>query len=308
MLRLEVVEPGFRSRTYAAGQGTSTQFNLIAIMLRGNATLHVNEEAMEVVESSIAVLPHGVRARLSVPAGTGAWIIGFARPLQSLVTGTGPESLILDTILSRLTLTPGNPEILAASIAPLLPLLTDEVNDQNKRSQTAVASLVRLLLIAISRMLTSSGLADGRNDTHILHRFRQLVELGYRSRKTVTGYCQDLNLTYDRLNDICQRNLKRTPLSLIQQRILMDASSSRSQIISVSAIRQNSRISSSGLPACRHASTDRRCASRKTGRPVRCSRHFPTGHSELALKFRAGLLWAACIHNIVDGLHGPPHE
>jgi AraC family transcriptional activator of pobA len=224
MLRLEVVEPGFRSRTYAAGQGTSTQFNLIAIMLRGNATLHVNEEAMEVVESSIAVLPHGVRARLSVPAGTGAWIIGFARPLQSLVTGTGPESLILDTILSRLTLTPGNPEILAASIAPLLPLLTDEVNDQNKRSQTAVASLVRLLLIAISRMLTSSGLADGRNDAHILHRFRQLVELGYRSRKTVTGYCQDLNLTYDRLNDICQRNLKRTPLSLIQQRILMDAS------------------------------------------------------------------------------------
>lgn len=224
MLRLEVVEPGFRSRTYAAGQGTSTQFNLIAIVLRGNATLHVNEEAMEVVESSIAVLPHGVRARLSVPAGTGAWIIGFARPLQSLVTGTGPESLILDTILSRLTLTPGNPEILAASIAPLLPLLTDEVNDQNKRSQTAVASLVRLLLIAISRMLTSSGLADGRNDTHILHRFRQLVELGYRSRKTVTGYCQDLNLTYDRLNDICQRNLKRTPLSLIQQRILMDAS------------------------------------------------------------------------------------
>jgi AraC family transcriptional activator of pobA len=224
MLRLEVVEPGFRSRTYAAGQGTSTQFNLIAIVLRGNATLHVNEEAMEVVESSIAVLPHGMRARLSVPAGTGAWIIGFARPLQSLVTGTGPESLILDTILSRLTLTPGNPEILAASIAPLLPLLTDEVNDQNKRSQTAVASLVRLLLIAISRMLTSSGLADGRNDTHILHRFRQLVELGYRSRKTVTGYCQDLNLTYDRLNDICQRNLKRTPLSLIQQRILMDAS------------------------------------------------------------------------------------
>lgn len=224
MLRLEVVEPGFRSRTYAAGQGTSTQFNLIAIVLRGNATLHVNEEAMEVVESSIAVLPHGVRARLSVPAGTGAWIIGFARPLQSLVTGTGPESLILDTILSRLTLTPGNPEILAASIAPLLPLLTDEVNDQNKRSQTAVASLVRLLLIAISRMLTSSDLADGRNDTHILHRFRQLVELGYRSRKTVTGYCQDLNLTYDRLNDICQRNLKRTPLSLIQQRILMDAS------------------------------------------------------------------------------------
>ncbi|WP_430511508.1 helix-turn-helix domain-containing protein [Pannonibacter phragmitetus] len=224
MLRLEVVEPGFRSRTYAAGQGTSAQFNLIAIMLRGNATLHVNEEAMEVVESSIAVLPHGVRARLSVPAGTGAWIIGFARPLQSLVTGTGPESLILDTILSRLTLTPGNPDILAASIAPLLPLLTDEVNDQNKRSTTAVASLVRLLLIAISRMLTSSGLADGRNDTHILHRFRQLVELGYRSRKTVTGYCQDLNLTYDRLNDICQRILKRTPLSLIQQRILMDAS------------------------------------------------------------------------------------
>ncbi|MBD8892190.1 helix-turn-helix domain-containing protein [Roseibium litorale] len=224
MLRLEVVEPSFRPRTYAAGQGTSAQFNLIAVVRRGSATLQVNDEALQVGDSSVLVLPHGVQARLNVPAGTGAWIIGFARPLQSLVTGTGPESLMLDTVLSRLTLTPANQEIVESSILPLLPLLTQELNDPQKRSQTAVAALLRLLLIATSRMLTRSGLADNRNDTHILHRFRQLVELGYRSRKTVSGYCMDLNLTYDRLNDICQRNLQRTPLSLIQQRILMDAS------------------------------------------------------------------------------------
>ncbi len=224
MLRLEVVEPSFRPRTYAAGQGTSAQFNLIAVVRRGSASLQVNEDALQVADSSVVVLPHGTQARLSVPAGTGVWIIGFARLLQSLVTGTGPESLMLDTVLSRLTLTPANPEIVESSILPLLPLLTEELNDPQKRSQTAVAALLRLMLIATSRMLTRSGLIDNRNDTHILHRFRQLVELGYRSRKRVAGYCQDLNLTYDRLNDICQRTLQRTPLSLIQQRILMDAS------------------------------------------------------------------------------------
>ncbi|WP_323780685.1 AraC family transcriptional regulator [Thalassovita sp.] len=229
MLRLEAVEPSFRPRVYVAGQGSFETFNLIVIVRRGAAQLLMGERDITIGRHCVMVLPHGAQARLQVPAGTGVWIIGFARRMQSLITGTGPESLSLDLVLSRPSLTPENPQIVETSILPLLPLLVQELNDPGKRSQTAIAALLRLLLIATSRMFTADSLTDVKNDIRILHRFRQLVELDYRNRKSVAEYCQDLNLTYDRLHDICQRNLKRSPLALIHQRILLDASTRLAQ-------------------------------------------------------------------------------
>jgi AraC family transcriptional regulator, transcriptional activator of pobA len=122
-----------------------------------------------------------------------------------------------------MTLAPGSREGVEQGILPLLPLLADELADPKKRSQAAATALLRLLLIAASRLLIRDELTQGTNDIQILHRFRQLVELGYRSRKKVSDYCLDLNLTYDRLHDICQRNLNRSPLSLVHQRMLLDA-------------------------------------------------------------------------------------
>ncbi|MEJ2003316.1 MAG: helix-turn-helix transcriptional regulator [Maritimibacter sp.] len=224
MLRFEPVAPSVRGRTYAAGRGSFANLNLIAIVTRGSASLIRAGETLNILSHSVMVLPHGAEAELQVPAGTRAWLIGFARPLQSLIVGTGPESLMLDQVLARLTLTPGNRDVVEATIVPLLPLLEQEITDPRKSSQTAVAALMRLLLIATSRMLDASDLGDFSNDSVILNRFRQLVELGYRSRKPVAAYCDELNLTYDRLHEICQRQLQRTPLALIRQRTLLDAS------------------------------------------------------------------------------------
>ncbi|MEJ2019799.1 MAG: hypothetical protein P8X51_16435 [Maritimibacter sp.] len=176
MLRFEPVAPSVRGRTYAAGRGSFANLNLIAIVTRGSASLIRAGETLNILSHSVMVLPHGAEAELQVPAGTRAWLIGFARPLQSLIVGTGPESLMLDQVLARLTLTPGNRDVVEATIVPLLPLLEQEITDPRKSSQTAVAALMRLLLIATSRMLDASDLGDFSNDSVILNRFRQLVE------------------------------------------------------------------------------------------------------------------------------------
>ncbi|MGV8952082.1 MAG: helix-turn-helix domain-containing protein [Cypionkella sp.] len=224
MLRLEAIEPSFRARVYAAGQGAFAGFNFIAILRRGSARLVLDQSEISIGAHCVVAVPHGVSARLELPAGTGLWIIGFSPLMQSFISGTGPESLSLTLLLDRLCLTPENHNGVETSIAPLLPMLFAETSDPDKRSQTAVAALLRLILIAISRMLNTEAVADPRNDSHTLLRFRQLVELGHRSRKPVAQYCAELNLTYDRLHDICQRNLNRSPLVLIRQRVLLDAS------------------------------------------------------------------------------------
>jgi AraC family transcriptional regulator, transcriptional activator of pobA len=223
LIRFESIQSGLRPRTFSAGTGSFAEFNLVAIVTRGRAAILTENDEIDVDSYAVVILPHGKPARLRIPAGTRAWLIGFARPLQSLIVGTGPESLMLDMVLGRMTLAPGSREGVEQGILPLLPLLADELADPKKRSQAAATALLRLLLIAASRLLIRDELTQGTNDIQILHRFRQLVELGYRSRKKVSDYCLDLNLTYDRLHDICQRNLNRSPLSLVHQRMLLDA-------------------------------------------------------------------------------------
>jgi len=223
LIRFESIQSGLRPRTFSTGTGSFAEFNLVAVVTRGRAAILTDNDEIDVDSYAVIILPHGKPARLRIPAGTRAWLIGFARPLQSLIVGTGPESLMLDMVLGRMTLAPGNREGVEQGVLPLLPLLADELADPKKRSQAAATALLRLLLIAASRMLIRDELTQGANDIQILHRFRQLVELGYRSRRKVSDYCLDLNLTYDRLHDICQRNLNRSPLSLVHQRILLDA-------------------------------------------------------------------------------------
>lgn len=223
LIRFESIQSGLRPRTFSTGTGSFAEFNLVAIVARGHASVLTEDDEIDIDSYAVINLPHGMPARLRIPAGTRAWLVGFARPLQSLIVGSGPESLMLDMVLGRMTLTPGSRDGLEQGILPLLPLLADELADPKKRSQAAATALLRLLLIAACRMLIRDELTQGTNDIHILHRFRQLVELGYRSRKKVSDYCRDLNLTYDRLHDICQRNLNRSPLSLVHQRILLDA-------------------------------------------------------------------------------------
>lgn len=224
MLRVESIKPSVRSRVYEAGKGAFVNFGLLVVLRRGQARLVLSDSEMTVSAHSVMLLPHNTPARLEVPAGTGLWIIGFARRLQPLVTGTGPESLPLDQLLGRVSLTPPIREQVEATIMPLLPILVEEISDPDKRSQTAGAAILRLLLIATSRMLNTSEVVDITSNNQILLRFRQLVELGYQNRKTVAEYCLDLSLTYDRLHDICQRSLNRAPLALIHQRVLLDAS------------------------------------------------------------------------------------
>ena len=229
LLRFEAIAPSLRQRTYAAGQNAFVDYNLIAIVGRGHARLVRGETVREVAADCILVLPHGARGQIIVDAGARVWIIGFARSMQVLITGTGTDGVALDRILADPTLTPVDPDGMRSSVLPLLPMLDAEIADPARRSHAAVAAILRLLLIATLRMLRPEDAADQPPDTTVLHRFRQLVELGYRDRRALGDYCRDLNLTYDRLHDICQRRLGRAPLALVHQRMLLDATTRLAQ-------------------------------------------------------------------------------
>ena len=103
------------------------------------------------------------------------------------------------------------------------------MEDELKRTRTGswmlLAAYLRIIVVSLWR---SSGIEDlalrSQGDTSaILQKFRQLVELHFRDHWPITAYCAEIGTSHDRLHAICSRELKRTPLQLVHERLAYEA-------------------------------------------------------------------------------------
>lgn len=225
MVRFESIQPGLQSRIFSTGNDNFFDFNLIGIIQRGDATVSM-EEMYQVTESSIFCIPHKKQAKVLVPAGSQVWLLGYRDELSSLVTGSDLDSAKLETLMRQFTITSSSKQDIDEEFLPLIKLLKAEISTTNKRSRTVICSIIRVLLIGIYRLSNIESIRLTHSpDELVLQQFRQLVEVEYRNRRPVSYYCEELIMTYDRLHAICQRNLKKSPLQLINSRVLIEATS-----------------------------------------------------------------------------------
>ncbi|MBJ7536546.1 helix-turn-helix domain-containing protein [Marinomonas transparens] len=226
MVRFEEIQPGLQPRTFSTGSGNFSDFNLIGVVQRGEISVLYEDEQHSVMESSIFCLPHKAIAKILVPAGSQIWLIGYSNELTSLVIGTELDSAKLAILMHQLTLTQCQKSDINESYLPLLKLLNLEIAFTKNRSQTIICSIIRILLITTYRLTNIQSIKlTNSPDELVLQRFRQLVEIEFKNRQPVSYYCNELNVTYDRLHAICQRNLQKTPLQLINNRVLIEATS-----------------------------------------------------------------------------------
>ncbi|TYL46644.1 AraC family transcriptional regulator [Marinomonas sp. IMCC 4694] len=223
MVRFEAILPGLQSRIFSTGNDNFADFNLIGIIQRGDVSV-LMEEVHQVTESSIFCIPHKKQAKVLVPPGSQIWLLGYSDELISLVTGSDLDSAKLEVLMRQFTITHCDKKDIDEAFLPLLRLLSAEIDITKKRSRTIICSIIRILLISIYRLSNIESMRLTHSpDELILQKFRQLVEVEYRNRRVVSYYCQELIMTYDRLHSVCQRNLKKTPLQLINNRVLIEA-------------------------------------------------------------------------------------
>lgn len=223
MVRFESIQPGLQSRIFSTGNEYFADFNLIGIVQRGEVRVTM-EDSHQVAESSIFCIPHKQPAKVLVPPGSQIWLLGYSNELISLVTGADMDSAKLEVLMRQFSITHCAKKDLDEEFLPLLRLLNAEISLTEKRSRAVVCSIIRILLIAIYRLGNIQPISlKHSSEELILQKFRQLVEVEYQNRRTVSYYCQALILTYDRLHAICQRNLKKSPLQLINNRVLIEA-------------------------------------------------------------------------------------
>ena len=199
----------------------------VFLLTDGRALVEFDGENHELAIRAAFSFPANAAPMITLDPGGEALLVGLSPDLLIDAIGNKAESVLLRTFTER----PAIVTMDAASrstfseLAALASGFLKEVMLPGHGSEMAIAAFARLILMTLWRTgdwdtpnVTGHGL-----DVATLQRFRQLVELHFRERRSIVFYAKSLGLSHDRLHAICTRTLKRTPKALIQQRIIQEA-------------------------------------------------------------------------------------
>lgn len=109
----------------------------------------------------------------------------------------------------------------------LMQALHQEYNHSgDEHRAAALSNRVQLLAIALARQAQDNQTLPGTEQSrglHWLQRFNQLINRDYALQRSVEDYATELGISAAHLNAICQTQTQRNALSLIHERVLLEA-------------------------------------------------------------------------------------
>ena len=90
------------------------------------------------------------------------------------------------------------------------------------QQQEVLDAHLNLILLKMLNLEHHTVMADPSSATDF-YRFKTLVNENYLDLRNVSAYADLMNLSVHRLNAICQRNVQTTALSIIKERVLIEA-------------------------------------------------------------------------------------
>lgn len=223
--RCELLEATLSAKTLDIKRGIYAHFVHLFYLITGVATVSIGGRRIAMKSGSVTYISVSDSFTVSMSAGSTACLLGVSPELLIELLGADAESVLLREFSERSFHLKEPDAGYLEELHPLSQGLMNEVNDPQRGSRMAVAAYFRLVLmglwrIAGGREAVDSGLGD---ITKLLQRFRHLVEMHYRERWGVRQYAESLQISHDRLHAICTRTLSKTPLQLIQERVIFEA-------------------------------------------------------------------------------------
>lgn len=225
-LRAESIHCGLRDKVWGVA-GESEERHWRAVLLTtGEGAIETGEEIIALKAPCLAWVPWRPDRCLRIKAGGVGYHFSAGNEVLIDAVGNNPESADLRILVDRrviATMEEGSEMIADAEHA--FDLIVRELHRQRNGSWNMAMAQVRSILVFLWRL---SGIEDVAIQTRgessrILQRFRQLLEMHFRDRWGVADYAEALGISHDRLHDICRRELDRSPLQLIHERVLHEA-------------------------------------------------------------------------------------
>lgn len=194
----------------------------ILILNRGGGTLLIEGENWQLTPTALIVVPALTVHAFQFRPDTNGFVITVASSfLRSALDG---DSDLLDGFLK--------PCHFAEDQRSAGPHLVDVFASLEREfvwaapgRRTAIKAYLQLIAVAISRHLGRhrDDPVSNTRDTDLVIRFRELIEQNYRDHLCLDKFARKLGVTTARLNAACRLITGRSSLSLIKDRILIEA-------------------------------------------------------------------------------------
>ncbi len=203
--------------------GGTTQCILV---LSGSAVRIEPDREDPIIGPAINWGPKDLDTRIKAKAGTTGVIMTLSDAILSNAIGHKPEAAALRLMSARaFTLSlDGKPEI-AQTLSNCFDAIFRELEAGQTGMETVIEAQVRIMLVSLWRAGVNEMIDDQsyKAANLTLERFRHLVEAHLRERWPVQRFAAELDVSPDRLHDICKRTLGKPPQRLIRDRLTFEA-------------------------------------------------------------------------------------
>lgn len=225
-MKAERIESGLQSRTWSFNRPGGTPARQLVLLTEGEGEVEVGEGRFPLSAPVIVWLGRLDVGKLRIGAGA-AGHRGWAdeRTIAEAL-GDHAETANLAALADRdFALSLAGHEEEAAALQRCLAAIAIEQAANRPGSSTIVSALLRIVLALLLRVSGGgeAAIPSGGERAALLQRFRQLVEMNFRSHWTVAQYAQALSISTDRLHAICKAGVGRTPKELVSERLAHEA-------------------------------------------------------------------------------------
>lgn len=225
-LRAERVQCGLRDKVLGMASNTGEKHWQAVLLTTGTGVIETPDESIPLEAPCLAWLPWRADRKVRIRAGGVGFHISVGEEVLAGAVGTSPESVDLRYLADRRVLASLEEEPAVIKDAThAFDLVVRELHRPRYGSWNMVVAQVRSVLVFLWRLsgVEDVALRSRGEPSRILQNFRQLVETRFRERWPVGAYAEALKISHDRLHDICRRELGKTPIQLIHERVLHEA-------------------------------------------------------------------------------------
>ncbi|MFJ3681368.1 helix-turn-helix domain-containing protein [Pseudomonas sp. NPDC090208] len=221
-VQCESLPVALRARSLDLSRRALPGLHHMLLVEQGTVSVTVGSECHVFEAPLIASLPAATGVRLQVGAGAQVRLIACSSAMTADAIGDTAESFALRILVDGVIFHDLSADQALSHFQPMFDGVARELRAAQS-SWMAVSSWLRLLLIAVCRLTGMFEQGHSGETASVLQRFRQMVEAHFREQRPVNFYAGMLGMTPDRLHAICTRELQRTPLALIHERLLHEA-------------------------------------------------------------------------------------
>lgn len=196
------------------------------LVLFGSALRLKPDSEEMIVGPAINWGPKSAETRLKAKAGSNGIIMTLGDTTLSNSIGHKPEAAALRLMSAReFTLGLTEKPDIAQTISTCFDAIFKELDAGQKGMETVIEAQIRIMLVSLWRAGVNEMIEDQsyKSANLTLERFRHLVEAHLRERWPVHRFATELDVSPDRLHDICTRTLGSPPQRLIRDRLTFEA-------------------------------------------------------------------------------------